>query len=449
MSYDFDLFVIGGGSGGVRAARMSAGFGGRVGLCEDTYFGGTCVNAGCIPKKLLVYGAHFKEDFEDAEAYGWTVGERSVDWKRLRAAKDKEIERLNGVYRRMLGNAGVTVLDGRGMLLDEHTVEVAGKHVTAESILIAVGGRPQVPGIPGAELGVTSDHMFHLDELPARAVVVGGGYIGLEFAGVLNGLGTEVTLVHRGDKLLRGFDEEVRDVLGREVAKKGIDLRLEREIERIERVGQGTLVCHLTGGDVVEAGLVLFATGRVPRTRGIGLDELGVELDRKGGVVVDEYFRSSVPNIFAVGDVIHRVQLTPVALAEGTAVARALFLGDERPVDYDNIATAVFSQPPLATVGLTEEQARVDYEVLVFTSEFRPLKHTITGRDEKTFMKMIVDKESDRVLGVHILGADAAEICQGFAVALTCRATKAQLDATVGIHPTSAEELVTMRTAVR
>jgi glutathione reductase (NADPH) len=447
VSYDFDLFVIGGGSGGVRAARMSASYGGRVGLCEDTYFGGTCVNAGCVPKKLLVYGAHFHEDFEDAEAYGWTVGERRFDWQMLRAAKDKEIGRLNGVYRRLLDNAGVTVLEGRGVLLDHHTIEVAGKRVTAENILIAVGGRPLVPAIPGAELGVTSDHMFHLEELPRRAVVIGGGYIGLEFAGVLRGLGAEVTIVHRGDKLLRGFDEDVRDFVGKELTKKGIDVRLDAALARMARTDTG-LTCHLESGHVLEGDLVLFATGRVPRTQGIGLEEIGVELDRRGGVVVDEYFRSSVPNIYAVGDVIHRVQLTPVALAEGTAVARALFLGEERPVSYENIATAVFSQPPVATVGLTEEQARVDYEVLVFKSEFTPLKHTLTGRDERTLMKMIVDKQSDRVLGVHIVGADAAEMCQGFAVALTCRATKAQLDATVGIHPTSAEELVTMRTPV-
>lgn len=446
MSYDFDLFVVGGGSGGVRAARMSAGFGARVGLCEDTYFGGTCVNVGCVPKKLFVYGAHFREDFEDARAYGWSVAEPRFDWPTLRRAKDKEIERLNGVYRRLLENAGVQVIEGRGTLVDHHTVDVGGRKVTAEHILFAVGGKPVVPDIPGKELGVTSDHMFFLDELPRRAAVVGGGYIGLEFAGVLRGLGVDVHLVHRGDRVLRGFDDELRQVVAREVAKKGVTLHLGKPLAALERTDDGAIRCRFDEGSL-EVDLVLFAIGRSPRTAGIGLVENGVELDWRGGIVVDDAFRSSVPNILAVGDVIHRMQLTPVALAEGMAVARSLFAGDERPVDYTHVPTAVFSQPPVATVGYTEEQARAEYDVVIYKSEFRPLKHTISGRDEKTFMKLVVDRASDRVLGVHIVGADAAEMLQGFAVALKCGATKAQLDATIGIHPTSAEELVTMRTA--
>lgn len=444
VSYDFDLFVVGGGSGGVRAARMSAGFGARVGLCEDTYYGGTCVNVGCVPKKLFVYGAHYRDDFEDARAYGWQLEEPRFDWQTLRRAKDKEIERLNGVYRRLLENAGVRLFDGRGVLVDHHTVDVGGRRVTAEHILFAVGGRPILPDIPGKELAVTSDHMFYLEELPRRAVVVGGGYIALEFAGVLHGLGVETHLVHRGDRLLRGFDDEVRRFAAREIDKRGVRLHLETEVQALERAGEG-IRCHLTRGEL-EVDLVLFAIGRSPRTEGIGLEENGVALDRRGGIIVDDAFRSSVPNILAVGDVIHRLQLTPVALAEGMAVARQLFGGEERPVDYAHVPTAVFSQPPIATVGYTEEQARAEYDVVIYKSEFRPLKHTVTGRDEKTFMKLVVDRETDRVLGVHIVGADAAEMLQGFAVALKCGATKAQLDATIGIHPTAAEELVTMRT---
>lgn len=446
MSYDFDLFVIGGGSGGVRAARMSAGFGARVGLCEDTYFGGTCVNVGCVPKKLFVYGAHFHEEFEDARAYGWSGLEPRFDWQTLRQAKDKEISRLNGIYRRLLENAGVQAMDGRGTLVDHHTVDVGGEQVTAEHILLAVGGRPQVPDIPGKELGLTSDHMFYLEALPRRAAVIGGGYIGLEFAGILNGLGVDVHLLHRGDRILRGFDDEVRHIVAREVEKKGVKIHLDAPLEALEKNADGSIRCRIEGGGDVEADLVLFATGRTPRTDGIGLEDNGVTLDRHGGIVVDDHFRSSVPNILAVGDVIHRLQLTPVALAEGMAVARSLFAGDTRAMDYVNVPTAVFSQPPLATVGYTEEQARAEYDVVVYKSEFTTLKHTLSGRNERSFMKLVVDKPTDRVLGVHIVGTDAAEMLQGFAVALKCGATKAQLDETIGIHPTSAEELVTMRT---
>ncbi len=445
MRYDFDLFVIGGGSGGVRAARMSAGLGARVGLCEDTYFGGTCVNVGCVPKKLFVYGAHFREEIEDARAYGWSGLEPRFDWQVMRRAKDAEIARLNGVYRRLLENAGVVVREGRGVLIDHHTVEVGGEQVTAENILFAVGGRPWVPDIPGKEHGVTSDAMFFLDELPRRAAVVGGGYVALEFAGLLKGFGVDVHVLHRGDRILRGFDDELRRFVAREIVKKGVALHLDTALDAIEKTADGALRCRFPDGSL-EVDLVLFATGRSPRTQGIGLVENGVELDKRGGIIVDEYFRSSVPNLFAVGDVIHRLQLTPVALAEGMAVARGLFGGDPRPVDYTDIPTAVFSQPPVATVGFTEEQARAEYDVVIFKSEFRPLKHTVTGRDEKTFMKLVVDRASDRVLGVHIVGSDAAEMLQGFAVALKCGATKAQLDATIGIHPTAAEELVTMRT---
>jgi glutathione reductase (NADPH) len=450
--YDYDLFVIGAGSGGVRAARFSANYGARVAIAEDMFMGGTCVNVGCIPKKLFVYAAHFHEDFADSAAYGWTAEAAGVkwgfDWRTLVDNKDTEIKRLNGIYERLLSNSGVEIVNGRATLVDAHTVAVAGKQYTAENILVATGGWPVVPDIPGKEHVVTSTEAFYLEELPKRAIIVGGGYIAVEFAGIFNGIGVDTTLMYRGPLFMRGFDTDVRSHLAGELTKKGIDLKFSTNIASIEKTAAG-LVATCEDGSTVETDLIMYATGRAPKVAGLGLEGLGVELADNGAIVVDDHFRSSVDSIYAIGDVIDRMQLTPVALAEGMAVAKTLFRGEPTKADYEHIATAVFSQPPVGTVGLTEEEARERHgDVAIFRSTFRALKHTLTGRDEQTMMKMIVDKKTDRVLGVHMVGADAGEILQGIAVALKAGATKAVFDATIGIHPTSAEEFVTMREPV-
>jgi len=443
--YNYDLFVIGAGSGGVRAARTAGALGAKVAIAEDRFYGGTCVNVGCVPKKLLVYASHFAEEFEDAAGFGWTVGERSFDWGTLIANKDAEIERLNGIYERLLKNSGVEVLWGRATVVDGHTVEVEGRRITAEHILVATGGRPFVPEFPGHEHASMSDDMFHLDRMPERVVVVGGGYIAVEFAGIFSGLGAEVTQLYRGPHFLRGFDDDVRHFLCDEMRKKGIDVRFNATIVRIEK-REGDLCAELEDGTEIPADMILYATGRVPNTGGLGLEEAGVRLGDKGAIAVDQAFRSSVPSIHAIGDVIDRMQLTPVALAEGMWLARHLFGEAPAPFDYDNIPSAVFSQPTIGTVGLTEAKARSTCgDVDIYTSEFRPMKHTLSGRDERTLMKLIVDRASDRVVGAHMVGPDAGEIVQGIAIALKCGATKAQFDATIGIHPTAAEEFVTMR----
>ena len=446
--YDYDLFTIGAGSGGVRASRMSAAYGARVAVAEERYLGGTCVNVGCIPKKLLVYGSHFGGDFEDAAGFGWTVGESVFDWPSLVRNKDQEIARLNSIYRQLLGNAGVEVFESRARVLDPHTVEVDGRQVTAANILVATGGWPTVPNVPGREHAITSNEAFHLSEMPRRVVIVGGGYIAVEFAGIFNGLGAEVTQLYRGPLFMRGFDLDVRNTLAGEMRKKGIDLRFEADIAGIERDG-GSLVAALKDGQTLEADAVMFATGRLPNTRGLGIEEIGVELARNGTVVVDERYRTNVPSIWALGDVTDRVKLTPVALAEAMVFARNLFKGDVDSMHYRNIPSAVFSQPPVGTVGYTEEAAREHCgEVDVYRADFRPLKHTLSGRDETTMMKLIVERAGDRVVGCHMVGEEAGEIVQGFAVALNCNATKADFDRTVGIHPTAAEEFVTMREPV-
>ncbi len=446
--YDYDLFTIGAGSGGVRASRMSAAYGARVAVAEERYLGGTCVNVGCIPKKLLVYGSHFGGDFEDAAGFGWTVGESVFDWPSLVRNKDQEIARLNSIYRQLLGNAGVEVFESRARVLDPHTVEVDGRQVTAANILVATGGWPTVPNVPGREHAITSNEAFHLSEMPRRVVIVGGGYIAVEFAGIFNGLGAEVTQLYRGPLFMRGFDLDVRNTLAGEMRKKGIDLRFEADIAGIERNG-GSLVAALKDGQTLKADAVMFATGRLPNTRGLGVEEIGVELARNGAVVVDERYRTSVPSIWALGDVTDRIKLTPVALAEAMVFARNLFKGDVDSMHYRNIPSAVFSQPPVGTVGYTEEAAREHYgEVDVYRADFRPLKHTLSGRDETTMMKLIVERAGDRVVGCHMVGEEAGEIVQGFAVALNCNATKADFDRTVGIHPTAAEEFVTMREPV-
>jgi len=447
--YDYDLFTIGGGSGGVRASRFAAQYGARVAIAEAQYWGGTCVNVGCIPKKLMSYGAHFHEDFRDAAGFGWSVGATRLDWRALIAAKDQEIARLNGIYRKLLNGAGVTLLEGQAVIEDAHTVVVNGKRHTAAHILVATGGRPSVPALPGSELGITSDQFFHLPALPKRTVVLGGGYIAVELASILNGLGSDVTLVYRGKHLLRGMDAELGNFLAEEMRKKNMSILFDNNIESIEAGDSGGKQIQLSDGTEISADCVLFATGRHANTAGLGLQQAGVELQENGAVVVDQHFATRVPSIHAIGDVIDRVALTPVALAEGMVLAARLFRNGGVALSYDNIPTAVFSHPQVATVGLSEEDARKKVgELRIFKSEFKALKHTLSGNVERTFMKLVVDAHSDRVLGVHMVGADAGEILQGFAVALQCGATKAQFDATIGIHPTSAEEFVTMRTPV-
>jgi glutathione reductase (NADPH) len=452
QQYDYDLFTIGGGSGGVRAARFAAQYGARVALAEKRDLGGTCVNVGCIPKKLMSYAAHHHDDVQDIRGYGWTGDAPRFDWATLIANKDREIARLNGVYRKLLDDTGVTLFQGHATIADPHTVIVNGQRITARHILIATGGRPMRPDLPGGELGLVSDDFFYLPALPKNAVVVGGGYIAVELASILNGLGSQVTLVHRSMQLLRGMDGDLGRFLATELEKKGIAVRLDTQIASLavaDEGSEGTKRVILKSGDSIDADVVLFAIGRQPNVEGMGLDEIGVQRDERGAVVVDADFKTSVPSIYAVGDVIDRVALTPVALAEGMVVASSLFGDARRIVSYDNIPTAVFSHPNVGTVGLSEEEARRRHGTLrIYKSEFRTLKNTISGSSERVLMKLVVDDASDRVLGVHLVGPDAGEIVQGFAVALNAGATKAQFDTTIGVHPTLAEEFVTMRTPV-
>ena len=447
--FDYDLITLGAGSAGVRASRVAARFGARVAVVEERYLGGTCVNVGCVPKKLFVYAAHFGEDFDDAAGFGWTVGGRDFAWPRLIENKNAEIARLNGVYRDLLEGAGARIIEGRARLLDAHTVAVGETTYSAERILVATGGWPAVPEFAGREHVITSNEAFFLDSLPGAIVIVGGGYVAVEFAGIFHGLGARVTQLYRGPLFLRGFDDDVRRALAREMGKKGIDVRFDSSVESIERrdTDDGPrFTVTLADGGAIEAGLVMYATGRRPNTEGFGLEDAGVALNEKGAIVVDEDWRTSVPNIHAIGDVTDRINLTPVAVAEGQAVADLLFNPSGRTVGYDGVPSAVFSQPPVGTVGLTEAEARARYGAVdVYRSTFRPLKHTLSGRDEQAMMKLVVDSRSDRVLGVHMVGPEAGEIIQGIAVALKCGATKAQFDATIGIHPTTAEEFVLMR----
>jgi glutathione reductase (NADPH) len=446
--YDYDLFTIGAGSGGVRASRMSASYGAKVAVAEERYLGGTCVNVGCIPKKLLVYAAHFSEDFEDAAGFGWTVGERHFDWAKLIGNKNTEISRLNGVYRRLLQDSGVTIIESRAEVVDPHTVVVGGNKITAQYLLIAVGGWPEVPEFPGSEHAITSNEIFFLPTLPRKMTIVGGGYIGVEFAGIFHGLGVEVTQLYWDPLFLRGFDDDCRKTLADEMRKKGIDLRFNANIEKIEKRGAG-LQATLNGGATIEADQILYATGRVPNTRSLGLDNTAVQMKENGAVIVDDYSQTYVDSIYAIGDCTDRMMLTPVAIAEGRAVAETLFNNNPMKPNYMNVPSVVFSQPNLGTVGLTEAEARERYtNIDVYRTTFKPLKHTLTGRDERTMMKIVVDHATDKVLGCHMVGPDAGEIIQGLAVAMNCGATKAQFDATIGIHPTAAEEFVTMRTAL-
>lgn len=443
---EVDLFVIGGGSGGVRAARVAANAGARVALAEDAALGGTCVNVGCVPKKLFVYGSRVPHALEVARSFGWSIDRPAFDWASLRDAKDREIARLNGIYERLLTTAGVEIVRGRARVASPTRVKVGDQDFEARHILVATGGRPDVREYPGAEHTVTSDAMFHLDALPRRALVIGGGYIAAEFACILHGFGVETTLSYRGPLFLRGFDEEARRLVAEEMRRRGIALLFDHNVTSLEKRPSGELVVRGEDGREAAADLVLCATGRRPNTAGLGLEEAGVELDARGAVVVDERYQTRVPTIHAVGDVTDRMNLTPVALAQGAYVARRLFGdGAGAEVDLSLVPTAVFTQPALACVGLTEEAARERGPVRVYASTFRPLAHTLGGSEERCLVKLVVDDATDRILGAHVVADDAAEIVQAVAVAVQAGATKAVFDATMGIHPSVAEELVTLR----
>ena len=445
--FDYDLFVIGAGSGGVRAARISAGYGAKVAVAEEYRVGGTCVIRGCVPKKLLVYASRFADDFEDARGFGWTVDEPTFDWPALVAAKDRELARLEAAYRTALGNVGVEIIEERATVVGPNAVQLkSGRTITAGKILIATGGTPWLAEPrPGLEHVITSNEAFDLPRLPASIVIAGGGYIAVEFAGIFSRFGVETTLIYRGDKILRGFDEDVRDRLTEAYTKQGIRIVTGQIFTHFEKTAAG-LVGHLSGGGKLEAEQIMFAVGRTPNTRGLGLEKAGVEVGWNGHVVVNEYSKSSVDSIFAVGDVTDRVQLTPVAIREGHAFADSLFGKKTWTVDHNLVPTGVFSTPEIGTVGLPEHEAAKTYGKLdIYKSRFTPLKGTLSGRKEKTLLKLVVDAASQKVVGCHILGPDAAEIVQMAAIAMRMGATKADFDATMALHPTMAEELVTMR----
>lgn len=443
-NYDFDLFAIGAGSGGVRAARLAAAKGKRSGLVEEWTVGGTCVHRGCIPKKLYVFASHFSDDFDDAAAYGWTIEGRRFDWPTLVEAKKRELRRLESIYHKVLGEAGAKLFTGHATLEDAHTIRIGANTLTAENILISTGSKPDFPLIDGAELAISSNEVFDLPEFPRRLVINGAGYIALEFACIMRGLGAEVTVVYRRDKVLRGFDEDIRLAVHSEMLAKGIQFRFESQIRKIEKTADG-LAVTLAHGEVLAADQVLVATGRVPNTREIGLEAAGLELKENGAVRVDEYSRSTQPHIFAIGDCTDRINLTPVAIHEAVCLIDTLFGAAPRAPDHENVATAVFSQPPVGTIGPTEAEARAKFgDIDVYRTRFRPLKHTITGREEHVMMKLLVDRASDRVLAAHMVGMDAPELVQALAIAIKSGVTKAQMDATMAVHPTTGEELVLM-----
>ena len=459
--YDYDLFVIGAGSGGVRAARMAAGLGAKVAIAEERYFGGTCVNVGCVPKKLYVYASQFSESFTAASGFGWKVGDSAFDWNKLVANKDKEIGRLQNVYDKLLQDSHVTIVNGRATLVDAHTVRVGDVIYSAERIILATGGWPFVPDVPGKEFIITSNEVFNLPTLPKKMVIVGGGYIAVEFAGIMNGLGVQVTVVERNNKILRGFDEDVREFLILEMQKKGIQFMFNSYVEYIKKADNGFQVCiqdnveqdfeSLAGetdaDKLIDADIVMYATGRVPNAKGMGLEQIGVAMDSVGAIQVNNDYQTNIPNIYALGDVTNRVNLTPVATSEGMALVNKLYASQYKSVDYENIPTAVFSQPSIGTVGLTQAQACAQYpaDIDVYKADFKAMKNTISGSNERTLMKMLVVRSTDVVVGMHMVGPDAGEIIQGFAVAMRAGATKAIFDSTIGIHPTAAEEFVTMR----
>ena len=446
-SYDYDLFVIGAGSGGVRASRMAASFGARVAVAEDRYMGGTCVNVGCVPKKLYVYASQFSNAFGDARGFGWTTSAPSFNWPTLRDNKVAEISRLNDVYQNMLGGAGVNIIDGRARFIDAHTVEVNGQSYSAERIILATGTWPFIPNIPGSEHAITSNEIFDLENFPQRLLVVGGGYIAVEFAGVFNGLGAETTQLYRGPLFLRGFDQDIREFAAQEIEKAGVNLRFNSNIAAIEKLADGSLEATLDDGTTIAADAILYATGRNPHLQDLGFENVNIALNDNGTVKVDDHFQTTEPSIYALGDITGGMELTPVALAEGMALAKTLYNDQPTSVDYDTIPTAVFCQPNIGTCGLTEQEGKDKYgEITVYESDFRAMKHTIGGRQERTYMKLVVDTATDKVVGIHMMGDDAGEIVQGMAIAMKAGATKALFDSTIGIHPTAAEEFVTMRT---
>lgn len=449
QEFDFDLLVVGGGSGGVRAARMAAQRGARVALVESGALGGTCVNLGCIPKKLYSYAAHYAEAFEEAHGYGWSMAEKPrLDWERLKAKRATEISRLNGIYQNLLSSAGVSIITGWAQMLDAHTVQVDGQDYSASKLLIATGGTPMLPEITGKEYILSSDQIFDISPFPQRLLVVGGGYIACEFASIFNGLGSQVTQIYRGEQVLRGFDADVRHFLAAEVIKAGVDLRLNADVATILRQSDG-LKITLKEGTSLTVDAVLYATGRVPKVSNLGLEKVAIKQAASGAIIVNQDYQSSVPSVYALGDVTARIQLTPVALGEAMQLVDHLFGDGSKKMDYELIPTAVFTHPNIATVGLSEADARAQFKkIRVYRSEFKALKHTLSGSTERTLMKLVVDDASDRVIGLHMVGADAGEIVQGFAVAMKAGATKALFDSTIGIHPTAAEEFVTMRVAV-
>jgi glutathione reductase (NADPH) len=445
---DFDLFVIGGGSAGVRCGRIAAGYGARVGIAEQKFWGGTCVNIGCVPKKFMVYAAEYGMNADDAQKFGWDIAKGGHDWATLIAAKDKEISRLNGIYSRLLDQAGAKMFEAKATFIDAHTLDIGGQRITAEKIVVATGGHPERPNIPGAELGIVSDDAFYLPSMPRRVAIVGGGYIGVEFAGIFAGLGAETHLIYRQPLPLRGFDQDLRIGLAEELAANGVILHPDTVPKSVKAIGDAKHIA-LSDLEVLEVDLVFFATGRVPNVTGLGLEKAGVKVGPNGAIVVDEDLKTSVPNIYAIGDVTDRLNLTPVATAEGHAVADTLFGNKPRKISLQNVPTAVFSIPPIGTVGLTEAEAAARGPAKIFLTRFTPMRHQITGRTRKTIMKLIVDLATDKVIGAHMLGEDAAEICQGLGIAIQAGATKADFDRTIGIHPTAAEEFVTLRTQTR
>jgi glutathione reductase (NADPH) len=446
--FDFDLFVIGAGSGGVAGSRRAAAYGARVAIAEELRVGGTCVLRGCVPKKLLVYGTHFHEDIEDATGYGWTIEGARLDWAKLIAAKNRELDRLNGIYLKMLSDSKVTLIDGRARISAPNTVRIGDRTITARHIMIATGNRPELPSIPGIEHAIVSHDALELKALPRRMVIVGGGYIAVEFAGIFNAAGVEVTQLIRAPQILRGFDDDVRNHLAAEMAKKGIKIRAGVTVERIEKVGADYRL-HLLGGEALDADVVMYATGRVPNTEDLGLETVGVHRNKRNAIAVDEYQQTTVPGIYAVGDCTDRLNLTPVAIAEARGLAETLFNNNPTRFDHATVPTAVFSQPPVGTVGLSEADARRQGPVDIYRATFRPMKHTLSGRDEKVMMKLVVDGTNDRVLGAHMVGADAPEIVQALAIAVKAGLTKRQFDQTVAVHPTAAEEFVLMREKVK
>lgn len=446
--YDYDLFVIGAGSGGVRASRIAASFGARVAIAEDRYMGGTCVNVGCVPKKLYVYASQFSNAFKDAQGFGWSDNQATFHWPTLRNNKVEEISRLNNAYETLLTGAGVEIINGRGRFINTHTVEVNGTQYTAERIIIATGSWPYIPDFPGKEFAITSNEVFDLETFPQRMLIVGGGYIAVEFAGIFNGLGSKTIQLYRGPLFLRGFDQDVREFAAKEIAASGVDLRFNSNVSAIKKMNDGSLRATLEDGSCIDTDCVLYATGRKPHLQDLHFEQVNIELDSKGMIKVDSTFQTSEPSIYALGDVTGGMELTPVALEEGMAFAKTHYNNQPTIVDYNTIPTAVFCQPNIGTCGLTEELAKQQYsEITIFESEFRAMKHTIGGRTERTYMKLIVDTVSDRVIGIHMVGEDAAEIIQGMAIAMKAGATKALFDSTIGIHPSAAEEFVTMRSA--